>query len=64
MIRVSGWFSGIQTQMEFSVGMFIRGGLRISTCGISGEETDKGRGKKSSWNAVQMNLADSVGALE
>lgn len=38
LIPFAGWFSGMQTVMEISVEMFIRGALGINTCVIRREE--------------------------
>ena len=47
MIHVAGWFSGIQTQMEISVGMVIRDGLGIKACEIKRKKQDKAEGKNT-----------------
>ena len=47
MIHVARWFSGIQTQMEISVGMVIRDGLGIKACEIKRKKQDKAEGKNT-----------------
>ena len=45
LIHATDWFSDMQSWMEFSIGICIKGAVRISTCGIKREEMGEGRGK-------------------
>ena len=40
-----GWFFGMQTQFEFSAGMFIRAALGINTVESGGKKRDRAEGK-------------------
>ena len=45
MLRVAGWFSGMQTWMEFSAGMCIRGALGVNTVESGGNKQGKAEGR-------------------
>ena len=45
LIHVAGWFSGMQTQIEFSAGMFIRAALGINSVESGGKKRDRAEGK-------------------
>ena len=64
MIHVAGWSSEIQTQMEFSVGMIIRDGLRIKTCVIKSKGQNKAEGKFKLDHWPDVILADPTRALD
>ena len=45
LIHVAGWFSGMQTQMEFSAGMCIRVALGVNTVESGGKKQGKAEGR-------------------
>ena len=45
MFSDTGWFFGMQTQFEFSAGMFIRAALGINTVESGGKKRDRAEGK-------------------
>ena len=63
LIHVAGWFSGMQTQIEFSAGMFIRAALVINSV-KSGGRNGIGQKERSSWITAWMTLADPMGHLK
>lgn len=50
--------------MEFSVGMIIRDGLGIKTCGIKSKGQEKAEGKIQAWLLARCDLTDPTGALD
>ena len=45
MFSDTGWFSGMQTQFEFSAGVFIMAALGINTVESGGKKRDRAEGK-------------------